>query len=183
MPALGKRPLEGGLMWASESLLCLGSPEPSPPAPPAAPPGTSARCAVTPHVGGSDLPPLPSGAPFPIVHRPHYIFPNINEFPFFSLNTTAIYKWRKFFQRSWPPGRLCDLWLSAVIPMLRPRGSSVPFKAQWLSNPWRKLGSFFFSFLFPFPFRQDHSIVRDAVLSGYHSLFLHMNWFFFFLTP
>ena len=85
-------------------------------------------CSLTQHVGGSDLLPFSSGAPLLIVHRPNYIFQNINGFPFISLNTQLFISGGRSSKGHDLLGRLHDLWRSPVIPMLRPLGAQCPLK-------------------------------------------------------
>lgn len=76
-----------------------------------------------------EWPPSAFGSPLLVVSRPSYVSQNINEAPFFSLNTVAIYARSQRFKGPDLPGRPSDL-----CPLLSRRGdgrcgNSVPARA------------------------------------------------------
>ena len=115
-------------MCPTESVLCTGSPEPSLPAPRPAALRERLPCSLTQHAGGSYLLPFSSGATLLTVHRPDYIFQDINGFPFISPNIQLFVSGGRSSIGHNLLRRPCDLWLSAVIPVLRPLGAQCPLK-------------------------------------------------------
>ena len=139
---------------------------------------------LTQHVGGSDLLPFSSGAPLLIVHRPNYIFQNINGFPFISLNTQLFISGGRSSKGHDLLSRPHDLWRSAVIPMLRPLGAQCPLKHGDFLIPRESLAPFFFLF-FP-PFLSGRITALEGILCFLSIILFFSTWadfFFFFSSP
>lgn len=149
-PALGKQPQEDGLMCPTESVLCTGSPEPSLPAPRPSALRERLPCSLTQHAGGSDLLRFSSGASLLTVHRPDYIFQDINGFPFISLNTQLFISGGHSSIGHDLLRRPCALRRSAVILVLRPLGAQCPLKHGDFLIPRESLAPSFFLFFPPF---------------------------------
>ena len=115
-------------MCPTESVLCTGSPEPSLPAPRPSALRERLPCSLTQHAGGSDLLRFSSGASLLTVHRPDYIFQDINGFPFISLNTQLFISGGHSSIGHDLLRRPCALRRSAVILVLRPLGAQCPLK-------------------------------------------------------